>query len=88
MRSARIQQRAVRLEEQCAMWETERCLQCLAAEMELDPETLRGEAIALVARFAAAGVVTTEAKLALVAEEVAMPIEELRREVDEAVAHC
>ena len=81
-----MRERAGRLEEQRASRETERCLRFLAAEMELDSEALRAEAMALVERFAAAGVTTIAAKLALVAEELAMPIEDVRREIDEMVA--
>lgn len=88
MRSTGVQRRMSRLEEQRALRETERCLWCLADDMELDPELLRSEAMALVERFAEAGVTVFVEKLALVAEELALPIEELRREVEQAMACC
>lgn len=85
MKPACVRQRAGRLEEQRATRETERCV---AAEFGIEPEVLRGEAIALVERFAEAGVTGFAEKVARVAEDLAMPVEELRREVDEAAARC
>jgi hypothetical protein len=88
MTAARMIRRAMRLEAQAEARTTERRLRCLAAELGIASETLRTEAIDLLERFGEAGVATLNGKVAFVADELAMPIEDLRRAVDQTVACC
>jgi hypothetical protein len=88
MRSARIHQRAIRLNDLRKATEMERSLHCLAARLDVSPEALRGETVALQKQCADRGIATIEGKLAFVAAELDMPIDELRSAVEEAIGQC
>ena len=60
----------------------------IAAELGVAQELLLAEAIAVHQQFANAGIVSDDAKLALVAAELAMTKAELRREVDAVLEAC
>jgi hypothetical protein len=88
MTPARLHQRAVRLDALREALETEHGLRCLAAEIGVPPDVLRSEAIALQAQYADRRIATVEAKIAFVADELGLPIAELRRAIEETVARC
>ena len=88
MRSSRIRQRAIRLTAIREAVELERWLGCLAARLGVSSEALRAEAVALHVDFADRGITTKAGKIAFVAEELGMPIAELRNAVEEAMNQC
>ena len=88
MSAVTLRRRAGRLEARAADRAIERTLRRIAAELDIAPEVLRAEAVALHQQFAEAGIGSEEAKLALVARELNLPLEELRREVAAVLAAC
>ena len=88
MSAVTLRRRTDILEAHAADRAVERTLRRIAAELDIAPEVLRAEALALRQQFAEAGVRSEEAKLALVARELNLPLEELRREVTAVLAAC
>ena len=88
MTTAKLVRRADALEIAANDRTLTRNLQRIAKTLGVSPEALHSEAIMLQLRFNDAGITTDEAKLALVASELNVSPDDLRREVAEVLSRC
>jgi len=88
MTSAELERRTDALEIAANDRTLTRTILRIAKTLGVAPEALHSEAIMLQRRFNDAGITTNEAKLALVASELNVSPDDLRREVAEVLSRC
>jgi len=88
MTSAKLERRTDALEIAANDRVQTRTIHRIAKTLGVSPEALHSEAIMLQRRFNDAGITTNEAKLALVASELNVSPDDLRREVAEVLSRC